>query len=100
MINDELYEKVLAANLDLPIHNLVTFTWGNVSALDRERRVVVIKPSGIAYEEMTKEHLVAVNLDGEVVEGELSPSSDTATHIALYKAFPEIGGVEIGRAHV
>ena len=90
---EQLKEKVLKANLDLPKHGLVTFTWGNVSEIDRESGLIVIKPSGVEYDEMKAEHMVVVDLDGNVVEGNLRPSSDTPTHIELYKAFPEIGGV-------
>ncbi|WP_346825649.1 L-ribulose-5-phosphate 4-epimerase [Serratia inhibens] len=89
----ELKRQVLAANRSLPVYGLVTFTWGNVSAIDRSRGLVVIKPSGIAYEDMRLEDLVVVDLDGMVREGQRKPSSDTATHLALYRAFPEIGGV-------
>ncbi|WGL80004.1 L-ribulose-5-phosphate 4-epimerase [Serratia marcescens] len=92
MLN-ELKRQVLAANLSLPAYGLVTFTWGNVSAIDRERGLVVIKPSGIAYEAMTLEDLVVVDLEGKVREGRRKPSSDTATHLALYRAFADIGGV-------
>ena len=89
-----LKKRVLEANLLLPRHGLVTFTWGNVSEIDRGRGIVVIKPSGVSYEEMTAEQMVAVKLEtGEIVDGALSPSSDTPTHLALYKAFPNIGGV-------
>ncbi len=90
---EQLKEKVLEANLSLPKHGLVTFTWGNVSAIDREKGLIVIKPSGVEYDEMKAEHMVVVDLEGNVVEGELRPSSDTPTHIELYKAFPKIGGV-------
>ncbi len=91
---EALKEQVLRANLALPKHGLVTFTWGNVSGIDRELSLVVIKPSGVAYEEMTPEDLVVVSLaDGAVVEGTRKPSSDTDTHLALYRAFPGIGGV-------
>lgn len=89
----ELKNSVLKANLDLPKYGLVTFTWGNVSAIDRENSLVVIKPSGVSYEEMTARDMVVVDLDGNVVEGTLKPSSDTATHLVLYKAFSDIGGV-------
>lgn len=89
----ELKQQVLAANLSLPGYGLVTFTWGNVSAIDRQRGLVVIKPSGIAYEEMMLDDLVVVDLDGVVQEGRRKPSSDTDTHLALYRAFPHIGGV-------
>ncbi|VDZ52917.1 L-ribulose-5-phosphate 4-epimerase UlaF [Serratia odorifera] len=92
MLN-ELKRQVLAANLSLPEYGLVTFTWGNVSAIDRQRGLVVIKPSGIAYQAMTLEDLVVVDLDGKVREGHCKPSSDTATHLALYRAFGDIGGV-------
>ncbi len=90
---EQLKKEVLEANLLLPKYNLVTFTWGNVSGIDREKGLIVIKPSGVEYDVMTKEHMVVVDLEGNVVEGNLNPSSDTATHIELYKAFPEIGGV-------
>ena len=90
---EQLKEQVLAANLLLPKHNLVTFTWGNVSAIDRATNLVVIKPSGVSYETMTAADMVVVDLDGNVVEGTLNPSSDTPTHLELYKAYPEIGGV-------
>ncbi|MBU8731838.1 L-ribulose-5-phosphate 4-epimerase [Cytobacillus oceanisediminis] len=90
---EQLKQEVLEANLDLPKHGLVTFTWGNVSGIDREENLVVIKPSGIPYEELKADDLVVVDLEGVVVEGSLRPSSDTATHLALYRAFPEIGGI-------
>lgn len=89
----QLKEQVLEANLALPKHQLVTFTWGNVSGIDRESGLVVIKPSGVEYEKLALEHMVVVNLEGEVVEGDLRPSSDTATHLALYRAFEGIGGI-------
>lgn len=88
-----LKEKVFRANLDLVKHGLVIFTWGNVSAIDRESGLVVIKPSGVDYDRMTADDMVVVNLNGNVVEGHLKPSSDTPTHLVLYKAFPTIGGV-------
>lgn len=90
---EELKEKVFRANLDLVKHGLVIFTWGNVSAIDRESGLVVIKPSGVDYDTMQASDMVVLNLNGEVVEGSLNPSSDTPTHLVLYKAFPEIGGV-------
>ena len=90
---EELKKKVCEANLELVRHGLVIFTWGNVSGIDRESGLVVIKPSGVSYEGMTPEDMVVVSLDGEVVEGSLRPSSDTPTHLVLYKAFKEIGGV-------
>ena len=90
---EELKKKVYEANMDLPKYGLVTFTWGNVSALDRERGVFVIKPSGVEYDKLTPEDMVVVDLDGNRVEGKLNPSSDTATHLELYKAFPQIGGI-------
>ncbi|HLQ98445.1 MAG TPA: L-ribulose-5-phosphate 4-epimerase AraD, partial [Candidatus Dormibacteraeota bacterium] len=89
----ELKKKVYKANMFLPEYNLITFTWGNVSGIDREKGLIVIKPSGVEYDELTPENMVVVNFDGEVVEGDLNPSSDTATHIELYKAFPDIGGI-------
>jgi L-ribulose-5-phosphate 4-epimerase len=89
----QLKQQVFDANLDLPRYGLVTFTWGNVSAIDRERGRVVIKPSGVPYETMTVEDMVVVNLNGEVVEGKWRPSSDTATHLALYRRYPSIGGI-------
>ena len=90
---DSLKQQVLKANLLLPQYKMVTFTWGNVSGIDREEGLVVIKPSGVPYEELKAEDLVVVNLEGEVVEGDLRPSSDTATHLELYKAFTDIGGI-------
>ena len=90
---EALKEKVFRANLDLVKHGLVIFTWGNVSAIDRESGLVVIKPSGVSYDDMKAEQMVVVDLEGKVVEGKLKPSSDTATHLVLYKAFPEIGGI-------
>ena len=90
---EELKKKVCKANLDLVKHGLVIFTWGNVSAIDRETGLVVIKPSGVSYDDMKPEDMVVVDLDGKVVEGSLRPSSDTPTHVELYKAFPNIGGV-------
>lgn len=90
---EQLKQEVLEANLLLPKHQLVTFTWGNVSGIDREQGLVVIKPSGIPYEELKVEDLVVVDLEGKIVEGDLRPSSDTPTHLALYKAFSQIGGV-------
>jgi L-ribulose-5-phosphate 4-epimerase len=89
----KLKEAVLEANLDLPKYRLVTFTWGNVSGIDREKGRVVIKPSGVPYEALKLEDLVVLDLDGNVIEGHLKPSSDTPTHLALYKAFPSIGGI-------
>ena len=88
-----LKRQVLEANLLLPKHGLVTFTWGNVSGIDRERGLVVIKPSGVPYETMEAEDMVVVDLDGNVVEGKWKPSSDTPTHLALYRAYEGIGGV-------
>ena len=90
---EQLKQAVYEANMELPRRGLVTYTWGNVSGIDRERGLVVIKPSGVEYEDLKPEDLVVLNLDGEVVEGDLNPSSDTKTHIELYKAFPELGGV-------
>jgi len=93
MLN-ELKKQVLEANLLLPKYGLITFTWGNVSGIDREKGFVVIKPSGVEYDGMTAEQMVTVELDSGIVVGSnLSPSSDTATHLALYRAFPNIGGI-------
>jgi L-ribulose-5-phosphate 4-epimerase len=89
----ELKEQVFEANLDLVKHGLVIFTWGNVSAIDRDEGLVVIKPSGVSYDVMKPEDMVVVNLDGEIVEGKLKPSSDTPTHLVLYKSFSNIGGI-------
>lgn len=90
----ELKEKVYKANIELVKHGLVIFTWGNVSGIDRARGLVVIKPSGVSYDEMKPDDMVVVDLaDGHVVEGNLRPSSDTPTHLAIYRAFPEVGGV-------
>ncbi|HSO87998.1 MAG TPA: L-ribulose-5-phosphate 4-epimerase [Draconibacterium sp.] len=90
---EKLKTQVLHANLDLVKHGLVIFTWGNVSAIDRGTGLVVIKPSGVTYEKMKAKNMVVVNLDGEVVEGNLKPSSDTATHLVLYRKFENIGGI-------
>ena len=90
---EALKEQVCKANKDLVKHGLVIFTWGNVSAIDRASGLVVIKPSGVSYDDMTPADMVVVDLEGKVVEGSLNPSSDTPTHLELYKAFPEIGGV-------
>ena len=90
---EELKREVLEANLLLPRHGLVTFTWGNVSGIDREKGLFVIKPSGVEYDELTLDDMVVMDLEGSKVEGELNPSSDTKTHLVLYNAFPEIGGI-------
>ncbi|MUG45226.1 L-ribulose-5-phosphate 4-epimerase [Paenibacillus woosongensis] len=90
---EALKQQVLEANLELPKHGLVTFTWGNVSGIDRESGLFVIKPSGVPYEELKAEDMVVVDLEGNVVEGKLRPSSDTPTHMVLYRSFPDIGGV-------
>ena len=89
----KLKHAVYEANMELPHRGLVTYTWGNVSGIDRERGLVVIKPSGVSYDELTPDDLVVLDLDGKVVDGKLNPSSDTKTHLELYKAFPEIGGI-------
>ena len=89
----QLKQQVLEANLDLPRYGLVTFTWGNVSAIDRARGLVAIKPSGVAYDALKADDIVIVDVQGEVVEGTLRPSSDTATHLALYRRYPSLGGV-------
>lgn len=89
----KLKERVFKANMDLVKYGLVVLTWGNVSGIDRERGIVAIKPSGVSYDCMTVDDIVIVDMEGNVVEGNLKPSSDTATHLELYKAFPDIGGV-------
>ena len=90
---EELKKTVCEANLLLPKYGLVTFTWGNVSGIDREKGMVVIKPSGVEYDNMTPDDMVVVDLEGNTVEGKWKPSSDTATHVVLYNNFPTIGGV-------
>lgn len=90
---ESLKEQVLEANLLLPKYGLVTFTWGNVSGIDRKSGLIVIKPSGVSYDGMTAADMVVVDLDARVVEGEWKPSSDTPTHLELYKAFPDCGGI-------
>jgi len=90
---EELKKEVCKANLDLVKYGLVIFTWGNVSGIDREKELVVIKPSGVSYDNMKPEHMVVLDLNGKVVEGQLNPSSDTATHLELYKKFKNIGGI-------
>ena len=90
---EELKKQVYEANMLLPKYNLVTFTWGNVSGIDRESGLFVIKPSGVPYEELSPDKMVVVNLDGKVVEGDLNPSSDTPTHLELYRAWSGIGGI-------
>lgn len=90
---EELKQKVFEANMLLPKYGLVTFTWGNVSEIDRESGLFVIKPSGVDYETMTADDMVVMDLDGNRVEGRYKPSSDTPTHLEIYKAFPEIGGI-------
>ena len=90
---EELKQRVYEANMQLPAHGLVTFTWGNVSEIDRESGYFVIKPSGVPYENLKPEDMVIMDLNGNKIEGKYNPSSDTPTHIELYKAFPEIGGI-------
>ncbi|GAA0077180.1 L-ribulose-5-phosphate 4-epimerase [Clostridium sp. CTA-5] len=90
---ENLKKEVYEANMLLPKYNLVTFTWGNVSAIDREKGLIVIKPSGVEYDKMSPEDMVVVDLDGNVVEGKYKPSSDTPTHVKLYNDFKEIGGI-------
>ena len=90
---EELKKIVCEANMDLPKYGLVNFTWGNVSAIDRASGLFIIKPSGVKYEKLTPEAMGVVDLEGRKVEGEYNPSSDTPTHVELYKAFPEIGGI-------
>lgn len=90
---EELKKKVLEANLELPKKGLITYTWGNVSGIDREKGLIVIKPSGVSYEEMKAEDMVVVDMEGNIIEGDLNPSSDTPTHLVLYNEFKEIGGI-------
>lgn len=89
----KLKKEVMLANQELQAKNLVIYTWGNVSAIDRQRSLVVIKPSGVAYEDLTPEKMVVLDLDGRIVEGDLRPSSDTPTHLELYRQFKDIGGI-------
>ena len=88
-----LRQQVYEANMELPRHGLVTYTWGNVSAIDHEKGLIVIKPSGVDYNELAPDNLVIVDMAGNVVEGSLKPSSDTKTHLELYNAFPALGGI-------
>ena len=90
---EELKRQVYEANMELPRRNLITYTWGNVSGIDREKSLFVIKPSGVDYGDLKPEHMVVMDLQGNRVEGNLNPSSDTKTHIELYKAFPQLGGI-------
>ncbi|MDE7481130.1 L-ribulose-5-phosphate 4-epimerase, partial [Streptococcus agalactiae] len=89
----EMRERVCEANKSLPVHGLVKFTWGNVSEVDREAGLIVIKPSGVDYDQLTPENMVVTDLEGNIVEGDLNPSSDLPTHVQLYKAWPEVGGI-------
>lgn len=93
MMLEYLRQQVYEANMELPRHGLVTYTWGNVSAIDHEKGLIVIKPSGVDYNELAPDNLVIVDMDGNVVEGSLKPSSDTKTHLELYNAFPALGGI-------
>lgn len=93
VVLEELKKKVYEANMLLPANKLVTLTWGNVSGIDRETGLMVIKPSGVPYEKLSPELMVVVDLEGKKVEGDLNPSSDTPTHVEMYKAFPKIGGI-------
>lgn len=90
---EEIRQRVCEANKSLPVHGLVKFTWGNVSEIDREAGIIVIKPSGVDYDKLTPENMVVTDLDGNVIEGDLNPSSDLPTHVELYKAWPEVGAV-------
>lgn len=90
---EELKEKVYLANMELPKRGLVTYTWGNVSGVDREKGLFVIKPSGVEYDELKPSDMVVMDLKGNKVEGDMNPSSDTKTHMVLYNAFPQIGGI-------
>ena len=90
---EELKNAVFEANMELPRRKLITYTWGNVSGIDREKGLFVIKPSGVSYDELRPEDMVVVDLEGKVVEGKLNPSSDTKTHMVMYNAFPSMGGI-------
>ncbi len=90
---EQLKQEVYEANMELPRYGLVTFTWGNVSGIDREKGMFVIKPSGVAYEKLKPEDMVVVDLSGNKVEGDFNPSSDTPTHVELYNRFPKVGGI-------
>ena len=90
---EELKEKVYLANMELPKRGLVTYTWGNVSGIDREKGLFVIKPSGVEYDELKPSDMVVLDLQGNQIEGDMNPSSDTKTHMVLYNAFPQIGGI-------
>ena len=90
---EALKQQVYEANMELPRRGLVTYAWGNVSGIDREKGLFVIKPSGVEYDELTPEMLVVMDLNGNKVEGDLNPSSDTKTHLELYRAFPQLGGI-------
>ncbi len=90
---EELKKQVYEANMELPKRGLVTYTWGNVSGIDREAGLFVIKPSGVDYEKLCPDDMVVIDMEGNRVEGKYKPSSDTATHLELYKAFTELGGV-------
>ena len=90
---EELKQKVYEANMELPRRGLITYTWGNVSGIDREKGLFVIKPSGVDYDVLKPSDMVVMDLEGNKVEGEMNPSSDTATHVELYNAFKEIGGI-------
>ncbi len=90
---DELRQQVCRANIELKVQNLVIYSWGNVSGIDRDKGIVLIKPSGISYDDLTPEKLVALDLEGNVVEGDLNPSSDAPTHLELYRNLPQIGGI-------
>ncbi|MEE3652472.1 MULTISPECIES: L-ribulose-5-phosphate 4-epimerase [unclassified Brenneria] len=92
-MTEQLKQQVFEANMALPRHGLVTYTWGNVSAIDRQRQLIVIKPSGVAYDVMQADDMVTVDMQGNVLEGKYRPSSDTATHLELYRRYPQIGGI-------
>jgi len=92
-MHHKLKQQVYDANMDLQRHGLVLFTWGNVSGIDRDKGIVAIKPSGVRYDELTAESIVLLDLQGNAIEGELKPSSDTPTHLELYRSFPSLGGI-------
>lgn len=90
---EELKNKVCQANIELQKHNLVVYSWGNVSEIDRNNNVIAIKPNGVAYEKLTPDKIVLLDIEGNIIEGDFNPSSDTPTHLELYRSFDSIGGI-------
>ena len=99
MILSDIREQVCQANKDLVKHGLVVFTWGNVSAVDRQRGIIIIKPSGVGYDQLAPENMVLVDFEGKIVEGKLKPSSDTASHAEIYRSFEAVGGIVHTHSH-